>query len=77
VQGKGILPDIVEKGPEQQAADVMTSKNAPALQSRDAEVQLALRTLLSEVHGGSAPGHMVRTVAQNLPAALAGDDMLP
>jgi len=77
VQGKGILPDIVEKSPEQQPADVMTAKDAPSLQSRDAEVQLALRTLQSEAHGGGAPGHMVKTVAQNLPPALAGDDMLP
>jgi carboxyl-terminal processing protease len=76
VQGKGILPDIVEKGAEQQPADVMTGKSAPALQSRDAEVQLALSTLRSEVQGGSGSGHMVKTVAR-LPAAFAGDDMLP
>jgi carboxyl-terminal processing protease len=76
VQGKGILPDIVEKGAEQQPADIMTAKSAPSLQSRDAEVQLALSTLQGEIRGGAAPGHMVKTVAQNL-AALAGDDMLP
>jgi carboxyl-terminal processing protease len=77
VQGKGILPDIVEKGPEQQPADVMTAQSAPSLQSRDAEVKLAFSTLQSEIQGGSAPGHMVKTVARNLAAALAGDDMLP
>ncbi len=66
VQGKGILPDIVEKGPEQQPADVMTAKGAPSLQSRDAEVRLAFSTLQSEVHGGSAR-HMVKTVARNIP----------
>ena len=77
VQGKGILPDIVEKGPEQQPADVMTAKSAPSLQSRDAEVRLAFSTLQSEVHGGSAPSHMVKTVARNLSPAFADDDMLP
>ncbi|HUA22703.1 MAG TPA: S41 family peptidase [Steroidobacteraceae bacterium] len=75
VQGKGILPDIVEKGPEQQPAQMLSGKSAPSLQSRDAEVQLALSTLQSEVRGGGTPGHMVKTVA-HLPA-LAGDDMLP
>jgi carboxyl-terminal processing protease len=77
VQGKGILPDIVERGPERQPADMMTAKGAPSLQSRDAEVQLALSTLQNEAHGGSAPGHLVKTVAQNIPSALTGDDMLP
>ncbi|MFZ0552385.1 MAG: S41 family peptidase [Steroidobacteraceae bacterium] len=71
VQGKGILPDIIEKGPEQQPADVMTAKGAASLQSRDPEVQLALSTLQGEEHSGSAQGHMVKTMA------FAGDDMLP
>jgi carboxyl-terminal processing protease len=77
VQGKGILPDIVERGPEHEAAGVMSGKSAPSLQSRDGEVQLALTTLESEVHGGSSPGHLVKTVAQSAPAPLAGEDMLP
>lgn len=77
VQGKGIVPDIVEGGREHQPADVMTAKDAPSLQSRDAEVQLALTTLGSEGHGDSAPGHLVKTVARNLPPALATDDLLP
>ncbi|HEX4268500.1 MAG TPA: S41 family peptidase [Steroidobacteraceae bacterium] len=77
VQGKGILPDIVERGPERQPADIMSAKGAPSLQSRDAEVQLALTTLEHETHGGSSPGHLLKTVAQNTAPALAGDDMLP
>jgi carboxyl-terminal processing protease len=77
VQGKGILPDIVERGPERQPADIMSEKDAPSLQSRDAEVQLALTTLEHETHGGSSPGHLDRTVALNSAPALAGDDMLP
>src|SRR5579883_3463699 len=76
VQGKGIVPDIVEGGPEHQPADVMTAKDAPSLQSRDAEVQLALTTLEDEVHGGQ-PGHLVKTVARNVPPALATDDLVP
>jgi carboxyl-terminal processing protease len=77
VQGKGIVPDIVEGGPEHQPADVMTAKDAPSLQSRDAEVQLALTTVEEEAHGGSAPGHLVKTIARNAPPTLATDDLLP
>ena len=79
VQGKGILPDIVEKGPEHQPADIMSAKGAPSLQSRDAEVQLALSTLQGEVHAGGASGqrgHLVKTVAR-IPPALATDDLVP
>ena len=77
VQGKGLVPDIVEEGPERQPADVMTAKGAPALQSRDAEVQLALTTLEDEVHGGSTPGHFIKTAARSPQAALAGDALVP
>ena len=77
VQGKGLVPDIVEESPERQPADVMTAKDAPSLQSRDAEVQLALSTLKNEAHGGSGSGHLVKTVARNFPPALATDDQLP
>ncbi len=77
VQGKGIVPDIVEGGPEHQPADVMTAKDAPSLQSRDAEVQLALTTLKTEARGGSGSGHLVKTVARSAPPPLATDDLLP
>ncbi len=77
VQGKGILPDIVEDGPEHQPADVMTAKDAPSLQSRDAEVRLALTTLRAEVHGSNGSGHLVKTLATDVPPALAADDLVP
>ena len=77
VQGKGIVPDIVEDGPEHQPADVMTAKDAPTLQSRDAEVRLALGTLEEEVHGNGGTGHLVKTVARNFSPAIATDDRLP
>jgi carboxyl-terminal processing protease len=77
VQGKGILPDIVERGPERQAAGIMSGKSAPSLQSRDGEVQLALNTLENEAHGGSSPGHLV-TMSQDFSSPAAdGEDMLP
>ncbi|MDE2451930.1 MAG: S41 family peptidase [Gammaproteobacteria bacterium] len=76
VQGKGIVPDIVEDSPEHQPADVMTAKDAPSLQSRDAEVRLALTTLEAEVHGGGS-GHLVKTAATNVRPALSTDDLLP
>jgi carboxyl-terminal processing protease len=77
VQGKGIVPDIVEGGPERQPADVMAAKDAPTLQSRDAEVRLALTTLESEVHGGSMPGHFIKTAARSAPPAIASDALVP
>jgi carboxyl-terminal processing protease len=77
VQGKGIVPDIVEGGPEHQPADVMTAKGAPPLQSRDAEVQLALSVLKDEVHGGSVPGHLVKAVARNVGPGFATSVNLP
>jgi carboxyl-terminal processing protease len=77
VQGKGIVPDIVEDGPERQPADVMTAKDAPSLQSRDAEVQLALSTLRAEVHGGTMPGHFIKTASRAAPPSIASDALLP
>ena len=77
VQGKGIVPDIVEEGREHQPADVMTSKDAPTLQSRDAEVGLALTTLEDEVHGGSMPGHFIKTASRSEGATIAGDALVP
>ncbi|HEX5461411.1 MAG TPA: S41 family peptidase [Steroidobacteraceae bacterium] len=77
VQGKGIVPDIVEEGREHQPADVMTSKDAPALQSRDAEVGLALSTLEDEAHGGSMPGHFIKTASRSEGMTIAGDALVP
>jgi C-terminal peptidase prc len=77
VQGKGILPDIVEDGPEHQPADVMTAKDAPSLQSRDAEVGLALTAVEEEVHSHAQPGHLMKTVARMVPPAPATDDQVP
>ena len=77
VQGKGILPDVIEDGPEHQPADVMTAKDAPSLQSRDAEVRLALTAVEAEVHGHAPPGHLMKTVARTAPLTLATDDQLP
>ena len=77
VQGKGIVPDIVEEGREHQPADLMSAKDAPSLQSRDAEVQLGLTTLEDEVRDGGSPGHLVKTVAHDMPPTIATDDLLP
>ena len=77
VQGKGIVPDILEDGPEHQPADVMSAKDAPSLQSRDAEVQLALGTLEGEAHDDTGSGHLMKTVAKNIPSKLTTDVLLP
>ena len=76
VQGKGIIPDIVEDGKERQPAPVMTARGAPSLQSRDAEVRLALTTVEAEARG-TRSGHLVKTVATGLAAPLAADDLVP
>jgi carboxyl-terminal processing protease len=78
VQGKGIVPDIVEDGPEHQPADVMSAKDAPSLQSRDAEVALGLSTLRQEVHDNGGSGHLVKTVAAtDVASTSTADDLLP
>ena len=77
VQGEGILPDIVEGGPEHPPAQIMTAESSASLQSRDPEVQLGLRTLKAEVQGGEGSGHLVKTMATSVPQTLAADDQVP
>jgi hypothetical protein len=40
-------------------------------------VRLALTTLEAEVRGGNGSGHLVKTMATDLPPALAADDLVP
>ena len=49
IHGKGIVPDIVEEGPEETPAELITGKGAPPLASRDKEVRFALDTLKTKV----------------------------
>lgn len=77
VQGKGIVPDIVEDGPEHQPADVMSAKDAPTLQSRDPEVRLGLSTLQQEAHDNGGAGHLVKTAERTSVPGFTGDDLLP
>ena len=51
IHGKGIVPDIVPEGPEEQPAELLPA-SAPPLASRDKEVRLALDTL--KAHNGLA-----------------------
>jgi carboxyl-terminal processing protease len=61
LQGKGLMPDIVAKGPEEAPADLRVSgKAALPLAARDHEVQLALDTLKGR---GQLPGRVVATAA--------------
>jgi carboxyl-terminal processing protease len=48
IHGKGIIPDIVEEGPEEAPAELITGKNSPPLTVRDKEVRLALDTLKAQ-----------------------------
>jgi carboxyl-terminal processing protease len=45
IHGKGIVPDIVDQGPEDPPAELLTAKNSVPLAARDKEVSLALDTL--------------------------------
>jgi carboxyl-terminal processing protease len=75
VQGRGIVPDIVESAPEMAPADIESGKGALPLPARDAEVRLALRTLEAEVRGESR-GHLLRTLARTgTPAFTAFTDV--
>ncbi|MGH8210204.1 MAG: S41 family peptidase [Steroidobacteraceae bacterium] len=48
IHGKGIIPDIVEEGPEEAPAELITGKSSPPLAARDKEVRLALDTLKAQ-----------------------------
>jgi carboxyl-terminal processing protease len=55
IHGKGIVPDIMAPGAEEQPADLQAPKGAPSLMERDKEVGLALHTLKSEGRVAKAP----------------------
>jgi carboxyl-terminal processing protease len=55
IHGKGIIPDIVEEGPEEAPAELITAKPTQPLAARDKEVRLALDTLKSR--GAPAQAH--------------------
>jgi carboxyl-terminal processing protease len=60
IHGKGIVPDIVDQGPEDPPAELLSGKSSAPLAARDKEVKLALDTLKAQVRvvarngGGSA-----------------------
>jgi carboxyl-terminal processing protease len=45
IHGKGIIPDLVEDGPEESPAELVTGKNTPPLLARDKDVRVALDAL--------------------------------
>jgi len=58
IHGKGIIPDIVEDGPEETPAELITGRGALPLEARDKEVHFALDTLKTKValtRGQAAP----------------------
>jgi carboxyl-terminal processing protease len=69
IHGKGIVPDIVDQGPEDPPAEILTGKNSEPLTARDKEVKLALDTLKTQV----------ATIARNEagPAALIRASFVP
>jgi carboxyl-terminal processing protease len=45
IQGKGLVPDIIEDGPGEAPAELLRARGAAALSARDADVRLGLDTL--------------------------------
>jgi C-terminal peptidase prc len=55
IHGKGIIPDIVEDGPEETPAELIVAKGTPPLEARDKEIHFALGVLKSKVTLASRP----------------------
>jgi carboxyl-terminal processing protease len=68
IHGKGIIPDIVDNGPEESPADLHVTGGKPdlPLAARDHEVQLALDTLKG--HGLAPRGVVTKTASTKVPA---------
>ncbi len=61
IQGKGIVPDVIEEGPAPAPAELLTARGSPPLAARDSDVQVALETLKSRippVQSARLPGGM-------------------
>lgn len=64
IQGKGIVPDVIEEGPAPAPAELLTARGAAPLADRDGDVHAALETLKSRtppVQTAGLPGG-VRTL---------------
>jgi carboxyl-terminal processing protease len=58
IHGKGLIPDIVEDGPEETPAELITAKPTQPLAARDKEVRLGLETLRNHnamIHSPATP----------------------
>ncbi|HVO45600.1 MAG TPA: S41 family peptidase [Steroidobacteraceae bacterium] len=63
IHGKGIVPDIVAEGPEEQPAELQSVRSSQPLAARDKEVHLALDVLKARValaHAPAGPAALVR-----------------
>jgi len=54
IHGRGIVPDILEDGPGEAPAELLTARGSPPLAQRDEDVRLALDALKSRVRGPHA-----------------------
>jgi carboxyl-terminal processing protease len=70
IHGKGIVPDVVEEGPEETPAELMSSKTALPLAARDKEVRLALDTVKEHYAPTATP-------AQTRSASLTVSALVP
>ena len=62
IQGKGLVPDVVEDGTGEPPAELTVGRNAAPLAVRDADVRLALETLRHRPSGARAETLTVRAL---------------
>jgi carboxyl-terminal processing protease len=51
IHGKGIVPDVLEDGPGEAPAELVTAQRSPSLLQRDADVRVALAALKDRAGG--------------------------
>jgi carboxyl-terminal processing protease len=59
IHGKGIVPDVIEEGPEEAPAELLTGHGALPLTQRDADVRVGLEVLKGRVRQQNAPAMLV------------------
>jgi carboxyl-terminal processing protease len=62
IQGKGLVPDIIEDGPGQAPAEILSGERAAPLTVRDADVKVGLETLKLRVRDARTAAALPRTL---------------
>jgi carboxyl-terminal processing protease len=59
IHGKGIVPDVIEEGPGEAPAEILSGKGAAPLTARDADVRVGLEVLKGRVREEHTPAVLV------------------